>query len=189
MIQEHGERLEKGRIYVAPPGYSAFLDGRTLQIEPIQTVHPVTSINRLFESAATAYHDRVIGVVLTGLLRDGTEGLRTIHEAGGLTIVQDPVQAEYSDMPTNAMQDLLVTFCLNLAEIGPALDLLVRRQTALETGLSISVRMLKERMALFHRLLLQSTKNIDTTTFLKAEMAALESDLLKIQTLTGEKLT
>ena len=60
-------------------------------------------------------------------MRDGTVGLRAVHEAGGLTMVQNPAEAEYPDMPRNAMSDLPVTFCLDLAEIGPALDLLVRR--------------------------------------------------------------
>jgi two-component system, chemotaxis family, protein-glutamate methylesterase/glutaminase len=60
-------------------------------------------------------------MILTGFLKDGTAGLKTVHDAGGLTIVQDPTEAEYADMPTNAMQDLPVTFCLKLAEIGPLL--------------------------------------------------------------------
>ena len=60
-------------------------------------------------------------MILTGLLRDGTAGLKAVHDAGGLTIVQDPTEAEYPDMPANAMQGLPVTFCLKLPEIGPAL--------------------------------------------------------------------
>ena len=74
-------------------------------------------------------------MILTGLLRDVTAGLRAVHEAGGLTIVQNPAEAEYPDMPRNAMADLLVIFCLNQAEMGPALDLLVRRTAGLETRL------------------------------------------------------
>lgn len=71
---------------------------------------PVSTINCLFTSAAQAYRERVIGVILTGLMRDGTKGLRAVHEAGGLTIVQDPREAEYSDMPANAMEGLPVIF-------------------------------------------------------------------------------
>jgi two-component system chemotaxis response regulator CheB len=187
-IAEAEERLQSGRIYVTPPGLSVSLQQRTLQLEPKPQVHPETTINRLFESAAREYHDRVIGVVLTGLLRDGTAGLKAVHEAGGLTMVQDPAEAEYPDMPQNAMRDLPVTFCLRLAEIGPALDLLARRGTVFESGLATSVRMLKERVALFRRLIKQSMGNVDTCDFLQSQLAALQEDLLATQKLLNEAL-
>lgn len=138
-------------------------------------------INALFESAATEYGNRVIGVVLTGLLRDGTTGLRAIHEAGGLTIVQNPVTAEFPDMPANAMHDLPVTFCLNVAEIGPALDLLVRRKAGLETGLAVSVRLLKKRVALLLTLQSQSQRNAETRDYLSTELLLLQRYLRSIQ--------
>lgn len=183
------ERLQAGRMYVTPPQHTVSVQERTLLLEPMISVHPATTINRLFESAARAYHDRVIGVILSGLLRDGTAGLKAVHEAGGLTMVQDPDEAEYPDMPANAMRDLPVTFCLRLAEISPALDLLARRGTAFESGLSASVRMLKERVALFRRLITQSTRNVDTHDFLMAQLAALQADLLATQKLLDETLT
>lgn len=183
---QSGNRLERGRIYVTPPGQSVFLQRRTLRLEPQTKDRPVTTINRLFESAAKEYRDRVIGVVLSGLLRDGTAGLKAVHDAGGLTIVQDPTEAEYPDMPANAMQDLPVTFCLKLAEIGPALDVLARRKTELETGLAVSARMLKERVALLGRLLAQSKTNLGTHQFLSTEIISLMRDLQSIQTLLKE---
>jgi two-component system chemotaxis response regulator CheB len=184
-----GERLQPGRMYVTPPGHSVFLTERTLQLEPATENYPATTINRLFESAATEYHDRVIGVILTGLLRDGTAGLQAVHEPGGITIVQDPSEAEYPDMPENAMRNLPVTFCLRLAEIGPALDLLARRGTIFESGLATSVRMLKERAALFRRLITQSTRNVDTRSFLMTQLAALRRDLHATQTLLNDTLS
>jgi two-component system, chemotaxis family, protein-glutamate methylesterase/glutaminase len=183
-----GDRLQPGRMYVTPSGHSIYLQGRTLQLEPKKETHPATTINRLFESAATAYHDRVIGVILSGLLRDGTAGLKAVHDAGGITIVQDPEEAEYPDMPGNAMRDLPVTFCLRLTEIGPALDLLARRGTAFETGLSASVRMLQERVKLFQRLIAQSKQNVDTRDFLVAQLAALQKDLDETQKLLDDTL-
>ena len=185
---QSGDRLQRGTIYVTPPGQSVFLQGRTLQLESQKTNYPVTTINRLFESAAKEYRDRVIGVILTGLLRDGTAGLKAVHDAGGLTIVQDPAEAEYADMPASAMQDLPVTFCLKLAEIGPALDVLARRKTELETGLAASARMLKERVALLRRLLSQSKKNLGTHQFLSTEILSLERDLQSIQALLKEAI-
>ena len=182
------ERLQAGRMYVAPSGHSVFLDERTLKLEATAPTHPVTTINRLLESAAKTYHDRVIGVILSGLLRDGTAGLKAVHDAGGLTMVQDPAEAEYPDMPENAMRNLPVTFCLRLAEIGPALDLLARRGTVFESGLATSVRMLTERVALFRRLITQSTRNVDTRDFLIAQLATLQEDLQATQKLLDETL-
>ena len=180
-VAKSGDRLQRARIYVTPPGHSPFLEGRTLQLEPQTKGPPVTTINRLFESAATEYRDRVIGVILTGLLKDGTAGLKAVHDAGGLTIVQDPAEAEYPDMPANAMQDLPVTFCLKLAEIGPSLDVLARRKTELETGLALSVRMIKDRVALLIRLMDQSKHNPGTFQFLSAELTALRAALASLQ--------
>lgn len=183
---QDGERLQPGRMYVPPPRYSVAVHERTLRLEPLTHTHPATTINRLFESAAKAYHDRVIGVILSGLLRDGTAGLKAVHEAGGLTIVQDPTEAEYPDMPQNAMRELPVTFCLRLLEISPALETLARRGTTLETGLDACVRMLKERMALFQRLLVQSERNVHTQDFLIAEMGTLSQELQATQKLLDQ---
>ena len=96
-----------------------------------------------------------------------------MHEAGGLTMVQDPREAEYADMPTNAMEDLPVTFCLNLAEIGPALELLVRRTAQFETGLEVAIRTLRDRVALLVRLGEQSWRNPGTRSFIENELALL----------------
>lgn len=89
-----------------PPGMAASLTGRTFTLSPYDRGSgPVSTINALFESAAQEFCDRVIGVILTGLLKDGTTGLQAIHDGGGITIVQDPQDAEYPSMPANAMQD------------------------------------------------------------------------------------
>ena len=179
-----GERLRMRIVYVVPPGMSATLRaGRFHIVSYNKGLGPVTTINIVFESAAKAFGDRVIGVILTGLLRDGTVGLKAVHDAGGLTIVQDPEEAEYPSMPASAMADLPVTFCLRLSDIGLALDLLARRKAMLETGLAVSVRTLKERVALLVRLAGQSKRNPKTYEFLSTELAALKLDLCSIQKL------
>jgi chemotaxis response regulator CheB len=186
---QSGARLRSGMIFIAPPGMSVSLKGRVLHVTARESrTTPVVTINTLFESVAREYRDRVIGVILTGLLRDGTDGLKAVHEAGGLTIVQDPTGAEYPDMPASAMKDLPVTFCLDLAHIGPTLDLLARRKTALETGLAFSVRFVKERVALLARLLAQSKRNSITSQFLTTEMIALERDLAVLEALVTKAL-
>ena len=184
-----GDRLQSGVISVAPPGTSVWLKGRILQVmEHDRRTVPLVTINTLFESAAQQYGHRVIGVILTGMLKDGTEGLKAVHEAGGVTIVQDPTGAEYPDMPASAMKDLPVTFCLQLRDIGATLDLLARRKTELETGLAVSVRLVKERVAFLARLMTQSRTNLVTFQFLSMEMAALQRDLSLLEGLVTKAL-
>jgi two-component system, chemotaxis family, protein-glutamate methylesterase/glutaminase len=81
------------------------------------------AIDPLFRSAAKEYGRRVIGVVLTGLLNDGSAGLRAIRAAGGLAMVQDPADAAAPDMPRNALRHAGADYRVRLAEIP---ELLVR---------------------------------------------------------------
>ncbi|HSC56252.1 MAG TPA: chemotaxis protein CheB [Nitrospira sp.] len=184
-----GDRLQSGVISIAPPGTSVWLKGRILHVmEQERRTGPLVTINTLFESAARHYGRRVIGVILTGMLKDGTEGLKAVHKAGGITIVQDPAEAEYPDMPASAMQDLPVTFCLKLCDIGLTLDLLARRKAELETGLAASVRLVKERVAFLARLMAQSERNRVTLEFLSIEMTALQRDLSVLEGLVAKAL-
>lgn len=185
---EEPTALRQGTIFLPPPGRSMIIRRGKLIVEDLAETnerprHPTTTINRLFTSAAKAYGARVIGVILSGLLRDGSDGLRAVHEAGGVTLVQDPLEAEYDSMPASAMKDLPVTFCLKLSDIGPALELLVRRGTEFETGLAVAVRTLMDRAALLVRLGEQSWRNPSTHEFLMTELASLQHDLQSIERL------
>jgi len=182
------ETLRQGFIFFPPPGKSAIFTRDTITVEHHVLPAPVSTINRLFVSAAQIYGEHVIGVILTGLLKDGTDGLRAVHEAGGLTMVQDPREAEYPDMPTSAMDGLPVTFCLNLSDIGPALELLVRRTARFETGLAVAVRTLRDRAALLVRLGEQSGRNPGTREFLRNELASLRRDIQSIDDLLKTSL-
>ena len=177
------ERLQQGVIFVPPPGKSAEFANGIIRVKHDIPSMRVNTINHMFKSAARCYGERVIGVILTGLWKDGTEGLEAVHKAGGLTMVQDPGDAEYGDMPGNAMEELPVTFCLKLAEIGPALELLVRRSAQFETGLAVAVRTLRDRVALLVRMSAQSQRNPGTQAFLKNEIASLRHDLQAIEDL------
>ena len=185
---ENREALRQGFIFVLPPGRSAIFSPGMITVEQSIPNRPPVTINRLFTSAAQSYRERVIGVILTGLLRDGTEGLRAVHEAGGLTVVQDPREAEYPDMPTNAIENLPVTFCLNLADIGPALELLARRTARFETGLEVAVRTLRDRSTLLLRLVEQSSRNPGTREFLRNALASLRRDIQSIDDLVSTDL-
>jgi two-component system, chemotaxis family, protein-glutamate methylesterase/glutaminase len=83
------------------------------------------AIDPLFRSAAVAQGSRVIGVVLTGMLDDGTAGLLAIKRCGGVTVVQDPADAAYSGMPMSALDNVGVNYCVPIAQMGPLLTKLV----------------------------------------------------------------
>jgi chemotaxis response regulator CheB len=176
--------LRRGVVYVPAVG-KALSFRRGDVFASVEAVPPgaLTTIDRTFCSAAEVHGDRVIGVVLSGLLRDGTKGLQAVHDAGGLTVVQDPERAEYPDMPRSAMKDLPVTFCLSLPDIAFALELLVRRSSSLESGIAISIRLLKKRVELLLRLKKQSGRNAEVSNFLEEELKTLKHDLRSIRRL------
>jgi two-component system, chemotaxis family, protein-glutamate methylesterase/glutaminase len=98
------EPLERGHVYVAPPDHHLLLRGNRIHLSngPRENGHR-PAIDPLFRSAARAYGSRTIGVILSGTLDDGTDGLRLIKERRGATVVQDPEDATYADMPRSAI--------------------------------------------------------------------------------------
>jgi two-component system chemotaxis response regulator CheB len=101
---EDGVEIALGRIYVAPPDCHLELeDGRVAATTgPKENGHR-PAIDPLFRSAANVYGPRVVGVILSGTLDDGTLGLRAVKAHGGATLVQDPADAQHSGMPRNAI--------------------------------------------------------------------------------------
>src|SRR5437016_903477 len=101
------EQIMPGMIYVAPPGKHMTLETGRIRLDygPRHNRNR-PAIDPLFHSAAIAYGPRVIGVVLTGYLDDGTLGLEAIHRHGGTTVVQDPEDALVPDMPRNALENV-----------------------------------------------------------------------------------
>lgn len=114
-----GERIEQGRIYLAPPDYHLLVaeDHIHLTRGPKEGLHR-PSINITFRSAARAYGNRVIGVLLSGMLDDGASGLWEIVHHGGISIVQHPDEAQFPSMPIEALKDVPINYKLPSVEIG-----------------------------------------------------------------------
>ncbi len=131
---EDGERLENGRIYVAPVDRHLIVEPGQLRLArgPRENLSR-PAIDPLFRSAAQVYGPAAIGVILTGDLDDGAAGLDTIRKLGGVTIVQDPNDALAPSMPRNALQYGPVDFCVPAHQI-PALLVRVLAQEPPETA-------------------------------------------------------
>jgi two-component system chemotaxis response regulator CheB len=126
-----GERVVKGNIYVAPPDLHMVVQGdvvRTICGPKQNFARP--SIDPLFRSAAIARGPRVIGAVLTGHLDDGTAGLAAVHACGGITIVQDPDDAQAPDMPRNAMLGTVPDYVLPIDKLASTIAALAGSSTA-----------------------------------------------------------
>jgi len=114
--------LEPGHVYIAPPDYHLLVEPGSLSLSTDESVHHSRpSIDVAFESAADAYADRLVGVILTGANEDGSAGLKRIRDAGGVTVVQDPATAARPEMPSAAMAAVTGARILPLRKIGPFL--------------------------------------------------------------------
>ena len=121
-----GDPVRSGNIYVAPPDHHLLLErGHVRLTRGPRENWARPAVDPLFRSAARAYGDQVIGVVLTGGLNDGTAGLFEIKQRGGITIVQDPNGAANPSMPQSALKHVAVDHCLPLGEIPALLATLV----------------------------------------------------------------
>jgi two-component system, chemotaxis family, protein-glutamate methylesterase/glutaminase len=116
---EDKESIRAGVIYFAPPDYHLLVEKhKSLSLssdEPVLFSRP--SIDVLFESAADAYGPELIGVLLTGANQDGANGIRSIADAGGLAIVQNPEGAFASEMPQAALAKCPDALVLSLEDI------------------------------------------------------------------------
>src|SRR5207247_10114796 len=114
--------IEPRHVYIAPSDYHLLVEAGSFALSVDERVqHARPSIDVLFESAADAYGDRVIGVILTGANEDGAAGLARTKARGGIAVVQDPSQAERRTMPDAAIAATVADAVLPLDQIGPFL--------------------------------------------------------------------
>jgi two-component system, chemotaxis family, protein-glutamate methylesterase/glutaminase len=124
---QDGEPITRGGLYIAPPDYHMLLgDGKIILGKGAPENRWRPSINNLFRSAAAQYNSRVIGMILTGLLDDGTAGMSNIKRAGGITMVQHPNEADHPDMPTSVLQNVEVDYVESLSRMGVLLKEIIQ---------------------------------------------------------------
>jgi two-component system, chemotaxis family, protein-glutamate methylesterase/glutaminase len=124
---EDKQWIKPGTIYLAPADYHLLVEKGSFSLSVDAAVaYSRPSIDVMFESAADAYRDQVVGVVLTGANADGARGAKHIKRRGGFVIAQDPKTAEAPTMPQAAIDEARVDRILPLDRIGPFLVELCR---------------------------------------------------------------
>jgi two-component system chemotaxis response regulator CheB len=126
-----GEPIEPRRIYVAPPDHHLLLANHHVRVTKGPKENRFRpAVDPLFRSAAYSHGERVIGVILSGALDDGTAGLWTIKRHGGIAIVQDPLDAEFPSMPKNALREVKVDYAVPISQMAELLVHLSKEQVA-----------------------------------------------------------
>jgi two-component system chemotaxis response regulator CheB len=103
-VATNDTEIQAGHLYLAPADHHLMVTGQGIQVNqgPLENKYR-PSIDVLFRSAAVHFSNRVIGIILTGMLEDGTSGMSAVQRCGGICIVQDTAEAEYSDMPQSVL--------------------------------------------------------------------------------------
>jgi two-component system, chemotaxis family, protein-glutamate methylesterase/glutaminase len=118
-----GEKIEEGKIYIAPPDHHLLIERGKIAITKGPKENRFRpSIDALFRSAAYVYGPKVIGIVLSGVLNDGTSGLWSIKRLGGIAIVQTPAEASFPEMPLNVMEYVKTDYVLSVTDMGRILS-------------------------------------------------------------------
>lgn len=118
-----GLPIEKGVVYVAPGNQHMVVKENMIRLLSTPKIHGVRpAVDLLFESVAKAYGDGTVGVILTGMGNDGTEGLYHIKSTGGYSLAQNEESSVVYGMPKNAVDNGVVDECLGLQEISERLN-------------------------------------------------------------------
>ena len=124
---ENGKTPKPGYLHLATSDHHLLI-GENRKMQVTKGAHENRSrpaIDPLFRSAAVAFGNGVIGILLTGYLDDGTAGMKVIKRCGGVCIVQDPEEAEYPAMPKNAVNNVKVDYSIPISEMGDLLNKLI----------------------------------------------------------------
>lgn len=138
----HGKLVKAGHVYIAPSDHHLMISdtGLLLVTKGAQENRSRPGIDPLFRSAAISFGNRAIGIILTGYLDDGTSGLIAVQRCSGTCIVQDPNEAQYPDMPKNALNQIKADYCVRIAEMGAILTTLIKKKPGKQKAIPEDIR-------------------------------------------------
>jgi len=137
-----GDRIVFGHIHVAVPGLHLLLhDGHLLLRRGPRENLARPAVDPLFRSAAATFGGRVIGVILSGALNDGSAGIRAVKQCGGIAVAQHPHDAAFPDMPLNAARHADIDHMVPAAEMGALLARLAREPAAPTPPIPFDIRL------------------------------------------------
>ncbi|TDD97482.1 chemotaxis protein CheB [Flavobacterium cellulosilyticum] len=138
---KQGGIIQAGHIYLAPSDHHLMIEkkGRLVVSKGAQENRSRPAIDPLFRSAAACFGNRTVGILLSGNLDDGTAGLIAIQKCGGTSIIQDPSDADYPDMPKNALNQMKPDFCIPIVEIGGVLSTLMTRKPKKQPAIPVDI--------------------------------------------------
>jgi two-component system chemotaxis response regulator CheB len=142
---QDGEKLEKSHIYIAPPERHLLVESENLRLgSGPRENNSRPALDPLFRSVGLCCGPRAIGAVLTGTLGDGAAGLSALKQCGGITVVQDPADASYPEMPTSALAASKPDHLIGLVGMPALFQKLVRlpagQPTPLPEGIEYEVK-------------------------------------------------
>ena len=130
VLSSDGLPIQKGHIYIAPVDNHLILKNGAMYLSKGPAENRWRpSIDVLFRSAAVHHKERVIGIVLTGMLDDGTVGMQAIKRCGGTGIVQEPMEATYPDMPQSVLNNTVVDYVLPVSGMNEAIQQTISQKT------------------------------------------------------------
>lgn len=123
-----GDKIERGHIFIAPPSRHLLLDGDRIELgSGPRENNARPAIDPMFRSVALCCGARGIGVVLSGMLADGAAGLLALKQSGGITVVQEPDDAAFSEMPASALRRAQPEHIVTLAALPALLKKLIQQ--------------------------------------------------------------
>lgn len=118
IIPENGIEFQVNKVYIAPPDFQMLIkEEKILLTKGPHENRYRPSIDALFRTAAVEHQNRVTGIILSGMLDDGTSGMTAIKKCGGTCIVQEPYEAEFSDMPNSVLANVEVDYRVPLSDM------------------------------------------------------------------------
>lgn len=123
VLAKDGDAIRPGHIYVASPDQHILIEEGKIAVKRGPKENRFRpSIDALFRSAAYTYGSRVIGIVLSGVLDDGTSGLWSVKRMGGLALIQDPADAQFPQMPINVQEYVQVDYAVPASQMAALLS-------------------------------------------------------------------